>query len=675
MSTDFFQQQDVARRRTWWLVLLFVLAVVAIIAAVYVAAAMLLAASGPARVATDPDRWSQAGNPSLWNPHLFAGVTLGTLAVILVGSLFRMAQLASGGESVALLLGGRLLDRQTNDPAERRLLNVVEEMALASGVPIPPVYVLDQESSINAFAAGHQPTDAVIGVSRGCLAYLTRDELQGVMAHEFSHILNGDMRLDLRLAGTVYGILILAILGYYLLRIGVYAPRSNKKDGGGLALALLATGLALLVIGYLGVFFGKLIKSAVSRQREYLADSAAVQVTRYPAGIAGALKKIGGLPERSRIHDAHAEEVSHMFFSDAFEGMFLNFFATHPPLAKRIQRIEPDFDGRFPQVATLLETGAPQAERSRLAADNPQAAEIRDFLASTAQPKRPGATPTGVARAVLGPAVLGAGGAPAMGQLVYASSLLASMASPLVTAAHEPYSARALVYALLLAREGSVRETQLGYLKEHIEEQSFRETGQLASLVDQTGDETRVPLVDMVFPALKRLSSGQYATFRDNVEALVQADAKVDLFEYMIRTMLLRNLDVHFGRARPVSTRYLSIQPLLEPLRVVLSTLAYAGHDAVEAAQDAFQRAATAIGRSMSMLPREDCTLKALDAALQQLAEGGPKVRRTLLSACVACIAADGQITVKESELLRAVSGMLGCPVPPVPLRPLSPGA
>lgn len=656
MSTDFFQQQDVARRRTRRLVVLFILAVAAIILVVHVAVAMLLSTGGAGN-------WADHQDP-LWDPRLFAGISLGTLAVILVGSLIRVAQLSAGGEAVALLLGGRLIDRQTRDPAERRLLNVVEEMALASGVPMPPVYVLDQESSINAFAAGHQPGDAVIGVSRGSLTYLSRDELQGVMAHEFSHILNGDMRLDLRLAGLVYGILALAILGYYLVRIAAHTPRSNRKEGGGAVVAMLAIGVALLVVGYIGVFFGKLIKAGVSRQREFLADSAAVQFTRYPAGIAGALKKIGGVPQRSRIRDAHAEEVSHMFFSDAFEGMVTNFFATHPPLVSRIQRIEPGFDGNFPPVKPLAEADVPPPDGA-LVADSPQAAEIRDFLRSTGKPGQRKTVSSDALRTAIDRTGLGQG-LSALEPLFYASALVASMPQPLVAAAHEPYSARALLYALLLDREKTTRESQLALLKRRIEEPSLRETDQLWSLIEHVSEEARMPLVDMAIPALKRLSPPQYGVFRDNVEALVQADAKLDLFEYMIRTMLLRHLDVHFGLSRPLAARYASVQPILEPLRRVLSTLAYAGHDQPQVAARAFEQAAAAIDRPLSLLPANECSLKAFDAALQELALATPKVRRGIVNACVACIAADDQVTARESALLRAVCSMLGRPVPPI---------
>ena len=347
MSTGFFEQQDVARRKTGLLVFLFCAAVIAIVLAIYaVIATINVNLDLTQQIVPDNVRRSV----HFWDPQLFGIVTVATIVVILLGSLYKMSELSAGGEAVALMLGGRRINPMTDVFAERQLLNVVEEMALASGVPVPPVYVLDNEKSINAFAAGFRPGDAVIGVSRGSLDYLTRDELQGVMAHEFSHILNGDMRLNIRLVGVLHGILILAIIGYYILRSGAHAGGSNRKGGAG---AILLVALGLMIIGGVGLFFGRLIKSAVSRQREYLADASAVQFTRYPGGIAGALKKIGGVRQGSRINDAHAGEVSHMFFGNALPALGLNWLSTHPPLNERIRRIDPTFDGRFPKVEPL----------------------------------------------------------------------------------------------------------------------------------------------------------------------------------------------------------------------------------------------------------------------------------------------------------------------------------
>ena len=617
---DFFHHQDAARRRTAWLVCLFGLAVAAIVLAVYVVVAALAERLGDLR--------------------LLAAVSTATLTVIASGSLYRMAQLRAGGETVALELGGRRLDPCTTDLAERRLLNVVEEMALASGTPVPPVYVLDEEPGINAFAAGNDPASAVIGVSRGSLVYLTRDELQGVVAHEFSHILNGDMRLNLRLVGMLHGILLLAIIGYYLLQAaGRSAGRASKKGGAAGALVLL--GLALLIIGFVGVFFARLIRAAVSRQREYLADASAVQFTRYPAGIAGALKKIGGLQQQSRIRHPHAEELSHLFFADAFAGSFLNWLATHPPLAKRIRRLDPSFDGTFPRTQPL-----PGEE---------PAAEAR------------GAVPVRPPRIAVMPETLaGQVGTLAPVHLAYAAALKDQVPKPLWDATAEPHAAQAVLYALLLDNEPAVRERQWEALRSAAGDAACRHARQWVPLIDALPADALLPLAERAVPALRQLSPSQYAEFRRSVEALVKADGRLDLFEYALQAMVLRALDLHFGLAAPSRAQYYGLGRLLEPLAIVLSTLAYIGQRTPEEAQQAFDLGAARISRKMALCPKKQCTLGHLDAALAELRVAAPKLKRQMVEALWTCAAADGTVTRREGEFLRVIMAMLDCPMPPL---------
>ena len=302
---DFFESQDAARQKTGRLVLLFVLAVVSIIVSVY------LVVSGALFYTAETEE------ARLWHPELFLAVATATVAVVAGGSLYKIAQLRGGGRVVAEALGGRLIPRDATDPQQRKILNVVEEMAIASGVPVPEVFVMEEEPGINAFAAGKTFSDAAIGVSRGAMKLLTRDELQGVIAHEFSHILNGDMKLNLRLIGVLHGILILAIIGRIVLRSAAFSGGGRSRDDKGAGAIFMILGIGLLAIGYIGVFFGHLIKSAISRQREFLADASAVQFTRNPDGIGGALKKIGGLSYGSKLINGRAEEVSHMCFGNA----------------------------------------------------------------------------------------------------------------------------------------------------------------------------------------------------------------------------------------------------------------------------------------------------------------------------------------------------------------------
>jgi Zn-dependent protease with chaperone function len=659
---DFFEQQDIARRKTGRLVLFFALAVVGIIAAIYLVIVLMLGASS-----SDADGGATVHRaPSLWQPELLLFVSVCTSVVIAIGSLVKIVELSSGGETVALMMGGRLLQKPTGDPGEQRLLNVVEEMSLASGLPVPPVYVLDKETSINAFAAGLRTDNAVVAVSRGCLEYLTRDELQGVVGHEFSHILNGDMRLNIKLIGVLNGILFLAILGYYILRIGGSVSSDNDKKGGGVPLALL--GLALLVIGYIGVFFANIIKSSVSRQREYLADASSVQFTRNPSGIGGALRKIGGLSEGSRIKDHHAHEISHMFFGDALAGSLFNLFATHPPLEDRIKRVDPSFDGSFPEVAPEDQTrqsgAAAQVEQKRretfgsiLAPGAPQRAAGR---AVTDKEKAQKAAMAGFSN------MLGRMGMPGVGQMIAAGAMLQDMPENLSDAAHEPYGARCLVYAILFDRGDEVRQKQMRIIQSHSDELTYKLTEKLTAQVDKLADEARLPLVNLSIPALKKLSTGQYKDFRGAVQSLIEADSRVNLFEYSVRTMLLENLDVYFKLIKPAQAKYASLSPLRDQLKIALSTLAYAGEEQAGDAQRAFAAAVKDIASDMTPAQPGECSLGAFDKAMHELAQSAPQVKKQIVAAAAACIAADGKVSVKEAELMRAIAAILGCPVPPL---------
>jgi len=662
MAMDFFARQDHARRQTVRLIVLFALSVAVIIAAVYAVALLVTHGGGNAH-------GRHAAPISPWDPSLLLAVSLGTILVIAVGSLYKVSELAAGGEVVAHMMGGRLVDPQTTDLAERRLLNVVEEMSLASGVPVPPVYVLDNESSINAFAAGFRPTDAVVAVSRGCLQYLTREELQGVLGHEFSHVLNGDMRLNLRLVGIVYGILVLSIIGYFIMRSAgwaSYSSRDSENRRGDNRAAFFFVGLALYILGYLGVLLGNIIKAAISRQREFLADASSVQFTRNPNGLASALKKIGGLAEGSRIRDPHAHEISHMFFGDAFAGSFFNLFATHPPLEERIRLLDPNFDGSYAAVEALSEANPDLSGRdAAVAAMASGLASAADRRAAAPAPRARADRPVSTDR----DRITGQVGSPQVQHIEHAGRLLAGLPAVLVQAVREPYSARGVVYALLLSREDeTTRNRQWQLLQAQAEPPLVRVVQQLSALVDQLPAENRLPIVDMTIPALKRLSPPQYQAFRSMIEALTAADGKIDLFEYCLRMVLFNCLDVQFGLRPPPAVRYKSVSAVAQPAIVVLSALAYAGQSRPDDVQRAFQAGANDLLGQVRMLPPQQCTFDAFDAALSQLAQASPTVKRGILQSVVACIAADGKMTVVENELLRAIAAALACPLPPVPV-------
>jgi len=650
VATDFFTHQDRARRNTTRLVILFALAVLALIVSIDVLLAATLGYLGrdPRTGAID---WMLALDPGLVTLSV-----LGTLVVVGGGSLFKIAQLRGGGHVVAEELGGRRLHPDTADPIERKVLNVVEEMAIASGTATPPVFFLDQEQGINAFAAGFSPGDAVVGITRGAAERLTRDELQGVVAHEFSHILNGDMRLNIRLMGVLHGILIIGMLGYFVLRTTAFsAGRSRRsRDGGGGAMAILALGAGLMAVGFFGTLFGNLIKAAVSRQREFLADASAVQFTRQPSGLAGALKKIGGLAAGSQIEHPNAPEATHMFFGRATMG-FAGLFSTHPPLPERIRRIDPSWDGALPELPDSARPSLEAAGVSALA--GPQSAGG----ASGGAGSRIGGAMTGVAHA------MDHIGRPSQAHIDYAAQLLRSLPADLIQAAHEPYGARAVVYALLLNHDEGPRQTQLAHLATAADAGVFDETKKLMPAVAGLDVRARLPLIDIALPALRALTLAQYERFRENVDTLVRADRQIDLFEWSLHRILLHDLEARRAPAGPSRVRYATVASAQAPCEVLLSTLAYAGARTPQAAATAFAQARAALGLPQATLrPAGDIQLDALDDAIGAIEEAAPQVKRLVLRAAVAAITADREVTATEAELLRAISASLGAPMPPL---------
>ncbi|RZF24994.1 peptidase M48 [Paraburkholderia sp. UYCP14C] len=641
MTTNFFQQQDSARRKTFQLVVYFVLAILMLIALVY---GLLVALSTYGAHA--PVSW--------WQPEMLLVAALGVGLVVGGASAFKVTQLASGGQAVALMLGGVEVPGTTTDARQKRLLNVVEEIALAAGVPVPPVYILD-EPGINAFAAGYAPGDAVIAVSQGCLNYLTRDELQGVVAHEFSHILNGDMRLNIRLIGLIFGIMVLSIIG----RSIMFASRGRSSGRQNSQAGMVLLGLGVFVLGLVGAFFGRLIMAAVSRQREYLADASAVQFTRNPDGIGGALKKIGGLAEGSRIGNPQAAEAGHMFFANAFAGGGLaGLLATHPPLVERIRRINPQFDGQFPEVRPL------GVDREEL--EGPRRHHVPPF---GGLPTLPGLPQVPVPVLGLADETASRVGHIDPELISYAQGLHDGMPDVLRVAAQEPFSARAVVYALLMDPGADLRELQLTRLKAGAEPQDYAETLRLVAPVQALPDTHRLPLLDLALPALRQMSPRQHQAFRAQVEMLMIADQRLSLFEYTLRCVLHRHLDAQFLRQRPARPVRSSLQSLAHPVATVLALLAREGQPETDQAARAFD---TGMRRYIGgehahrLQPREECSLAGFDAALQTLNQAVPAIKRRIVAACAACILANQQVTVREAELLRAICDTLNCPLPPL---------
>ncbi len=629
---DFFAAQDHARRTSRQLVGWFAAAVVAIVLVIYLALAFALGL-GESRPPGAPP-------PSLWQPDLFLTTAALVGGFILLGSLYKIIALdRGGGAAVAKALGGRLVARDSHDPLERRLINVVDEMAIAAGLPAPPVYLLDAEQGINAFAAGSGTTEAVVAVTHGALEALSRDELQGVIAHEFSHILNGDMRLNLRLMGVLHGILLLTLIGRILLR----GARGSDKG----AAPLVLMGLVLVVVGYIGVLFGNIIKAAVSRQREYLADAAAVQFTRNPSGIAGALLRIAGYG--SEIRHPRAEEASHMFFGS---GLALSrLFATHPPIEERIRRIDPTFKpDRIPPAAPLSDPT--EVDDSAGMADGTPVAG----LAGLADPQRLSAEGLAATAGTVLPA-----------HMNYARDLLAALPPALHEAAHRPGDAQALIFALLLSADAGIAHKQLDQVRAAHGPALAERSAALRAAVVTAGAALRLPLLDLALPTLKELSLEARRALLATADALVRADGRLSLFEYALQHLL--RVALQGRRSGPRVAALATPGRLKDDCGVLFSLLARVGHRTEFDVEAAFSRAAGLgpLDGPYCLLSAADLGPARIDAALERLAVSSPPFRKRLLEACAAAVLHDGQVAPQEYELLRTIGEALDCPLPPLP--------
>jgi len=636
---DFFGRQQQVRRMSARLVVLFVVAVIGIIVTVSLA---VITAFG----AWDSDPATIIGLAV--TAAFVTGLSIG------LASLFRTVSLRGGGGKVAIELGGVLVPQDTTDPQLRRLRNVVEEIAIASGVPVPEVYVLPREQGINAFAAGWSPTDAAVAVTQGSLDRLNRDELQGVIAHEFSHVLNGDMRLNIRLIGLLFGILFLTIIGRELLRWGFFAGGGRRRDGeksGNNPLPLI--GLAMVFAGLIGVFAGRIIQASVSRQREYLADASAVQFTRQTSGIAGALKKIAGLPAGSKIGNPREEEVGHMLFGSGRS--LSSLFATHPPLADRIKVLEPEFD---------------PAELERLAqrwAQRPPDGQQEDValgLAPAVEQPMPAAAP----KAAVQPSVVVTQvAAPTNASYQRAGTLIGQIPDAVLTRARNPHTVGPLVLGLLMAEDLSARDAQYRTLQEKV---GLRVAD--ASLAEATGLATlapahRLPLAEIAFPALRSLATADQQALLDAVFALIHADGRITVYEYCLSRLLLGQLQESMKPKSGWREARRTLANTTDAALILLAVLAQAGAVSATRAQSAFDAGVAVLlpGKQAEYVPppRGVVELESVWSALDDLV---PDDKSRLVQAIVAVIASDGTVTVTEGELLRTVCSLLHCPLPPL---------
>ena len=582
----------------------------------------------------------------LFAPDVFFGVSMVVMLTIGFGSLLRIQSLRGGGASVALSIGGSLINSDTRNQKEKQLLNIVEEMSIASGVPIPLVFVLREEAGINAFAAGYSMNDAAIAVTKGALEQFSRDQLQGVIAHEFSHILNGDMRLNIRLIGVLAGILMLGNLGTWLMRISRTRRRSNDS------MPLILVGVVLTIIGFVGLFFGQLIKAAVSRQREFLADASAVQFTRNPDGLAGALKKIGNFG--SDISAQQAGDMSHMFFSNAFTGSFLSkLSATHPPLETRIERIDRDFKAEQAQNKHKIET------------QNPAGSQLAGFAGKTNSTKTN--TPKIEAK-IEAKNVISQIGFIQEEHIIYSRHMLAELPKTLREATKSLMPAVGLIYALLFNQnDDAIRIKQAKTLGESSHKAILAEAKRYYDYVKELNPSARISLVELTIPTLRQLSPSQFAQFKRELQMLIEADNKISVFEFSLETVLLHRLRDHSGLGGRGHVKHNNIKTILYQIQLLFSILARVGQNDPQLSKIAYQIGASKFPNIVSSAPIldvEHCRLDNLNKALEELAQVTPSIKLQLVDAAAHIILQDGKITVTEADLLRALTAALDCPLP-----------
>lgn len=613
---NFFEAQHQARKRTRWLVLWFALGVIGTVATLYAATIGITHFLDAKSIAQPSDQ------------SLPAGVAIVGLVVILLGSFFKLLQLGQGGSVVARDMGARPVDPATRDTAERRLLNVVEEMAIASGIPAPQVWVMDDEESINAFAAGTEPSNAVVAVSRGCLKELTRAELQGVVAHEFSHILNGDMRLNVRLIGWLFGLMMIAMLGRGILSILRHVrvrSSGDNKNGGGLLLVIVVSGAAVWLIGSVGVFFGRLIQAAVSRQREYLADASAVQFTRDPQGIAGALKKIL-VQQGGTLHAPRAAEAAHMFFTSP-GSLLSGLLATHPPLAERIRLLDPSV------VASMAE-----AQRNKNDSRSSEISAKREWQSS---------------------ALSGLGAAASI-NADYGTKMRSSL--DLEVAFFNVEQAKGAVLGMLVAQDERLREEEMRWLVPVLSAEEMEAVALWQSRSLAMASVQKIAVMDLAIPLMRRMDFVEYENFRQQARRLISTDGEVTLFELMMERAMERHLAGTFERRDVRPIRFLRMEQLENELAQLLACFArYSRSEQTwKTGAESYQRST---GR---MLPLAENDLNHLDGVFLAMDQASPPLKKQILQWCGEAISQDGVIDDREIELLRAAADAIGTSLPPL---------
>ena len=643
---DFFSQQEKAKRYTKVLLLYFVLAISLIVISVNIVIYYFI--KFLEFYPYTPADWFSAG--------VVYYISGATCLLIFSGSVFRWLKLKSGGHAVAAMVGAKRIDLNTSDKKQQQLIHVVEEMSIASGVPVPSLYVLDSESGINAFVAGYQPTEAVMVVTAGAINNFTRNEMQGVVAHEYSHILNGDMQINVRLLAMLAGILMISSLGHLLIR-GESRSYSNKKSGG-----LVVLGFLFLLIGYIGVFFGRLIKAAVSRQREYLADAASVQFTRNPEGIASALNKIREVSAGSYMKSAYAEDMSHMCFAQAFSMLVTNWMATHPPLMERIKRVDPGYVARI-KARDLNKKYNQKNVDDSVVKPVAGASVSGDLLPDTVMSFSEGVAPETISSAEL----LGTAGKIDEPHIKFAAEIHSAFSDDLMHSIHQIEKARMILLNLILVRMNF--DAGIQFLSKNISEKELDVIYRFNKEINELENYQRLPLLELLLPTLKQMDASDKVNFLKLCDGFIKSDKRYTLFEFILLSILKKSLSPESGE--DIKIKFHSFKEVNIELQLIFSVMAHSSqceddvrHASYDKVSQGFFMAST--GEKLNLLEFKEITPKKMTLAFQRMAQLSPLLKRNVLESCADIAMHDGQLKYAEAELLRAIADLMDCPIPPL---------
>lgn len=656
---NFFEHQEEARKSTRNLLIAFLLSVCFIVALVNLCIHLYMQ------------------HVKLTDTHLYefkteshVYVTLFLLVLIIAGTVYKTLFLMSkGGAYVAASLGGVLISGDTTLKDHRKVLNVVEEMAIASGCAVPKVYILENEDAINAFAAGWTPSEAVIGVTRGCVQKLNREELQGVIAHEFSHILNGDMRLNLWMIGILHGLFLITLVGEICLRSRSHTRYRSKDDKGG---GIAAAGLVLYVAGFIGVILGNLIKAAVSRQREYLADSSAVQFTRNPQGISHALRKIKIWAYGSRIKPPEAKEASHLFFGNVLPAGFSGLMATHPPLNERIRRLDPNYTGKDDELKAALLNEQTAKEEEPIPKPARTMEDLHQVLGRTVmiEPILSGQLVSGKANTLKGKSTPKQATGPdfSVPEVQFDFDKTVVLSEECRAWTQNAVMSKVLCYHLYMSQEPQINTMQRQLVLKN-ENSYFAIPFERFSQNLSLRPEWRFPLAELCIPSLKDMSESQFRQFRFNLRQIIEVDKKLDGFEMALYLFMTCLLDKHFENGVWKGSKLDNWQSLKHSLEIVLGFLATQSMSKGKVSgESVFKAGAEHIpvellwkdvsGLHVTVLFNE------LNQGIRLLEKTPPLVKQKILQACMAIVVFDKKVTLTEWDMLRALSACLESPVP-----------